>query len=49
MELLLPCVLDSTRNVFGYIVTWLGRYIDANMNYFTWYKKHNDWVVIGCM
>ena len=27
------------------LVTWSGIYPDANMNFFTWSKEKNDWIV----
>ena len=31
----------------GYIITWSGSDLDANMNSFTWSPNENNWVILG--
>ena len=35
------------KEYYGSIVTWSGMDPDTKMNYFTWYRKDNEWVVTG--
>ena len=30
----------------GYIVTWSGTDPDTKLNFFTWSKEENDWIVL---
>ena len=31
----------------GYIVPWSGTDTNAKLDFFTWYKEENDWIVLG--
>ena len=31
----------------GYIVPWSGTDPDTKLNFFTWSKEDNDWIVLG--
>ena len=38
-------VLISSALVAQWATTWSGTDPDKNMNYFTWSKEENDWIV----